>query len=838
MSSATVTYLSITMVTLLVFIAFFAGYIKKRYLFFVPKEPDQLKDFLMWHVMLPDSFIVNRDGSFQVSIRYRGPDLDSATEEELNALSNQLNNIFKRMYNGWAIYTENQRKESSEYLTSNEFPDPITQLIENERNEHFSKGIHFESEYFMTFVYLPPQDNTDKVKEFFINDQTKRTDTFEKHLNYFCDEVERSVRMLKDVFRDVEVLTEEETLTYLHSTISPKWHKVKFPTCVEPYFLSEMLTDSHLLGGTDPILGNQHIRVVSILSYPGDTWPCIFDELNRLNFRYRWVTRYLFMNRQEAIKEVEKYQSGWNSKRESIGNKILKIIFKTPDDPRQEDKTAISKAEDAEAALYEINNDIALYGRYTTCIVLLDENEDVVNENAKVVENIINNLGYEAVIEDWNAVHAWFGSIPGMCRANIRRPLMSTINLAHMLPISAVWAGPKKNDYLQGPVLLYTETYGNTPFRLSTHKEDLGHGLVVGPPGMGKSVLLGLAAAQGRKYKNANTYFFDKGGSSRILTMGVGGQFYDLGAEEDDVSFQPFRDIDQDKEKTWVFEWLQNIFHGVKFPITAKRQEYLWDALNLLANSPVHERTFTGLYWHLVPNDPDMADAIKPYTHDGAFGRLFDNNEDRLHFGRWQTFEMETLLSMKSIVAPTLSYLFHQIEKELTGEYPTFIWMDEGWKYFEDEVFSEQIKKWLKELRKAKASVIFATQSLDDIVNCKIAPTIMDSCPTKIFLPNPNAIEEKNAKIYSSFGLNWQEIQMIANATPKHHYYFKSSLGSRMCKLALGPVALAYCAATSKEEQAKAMTMYQKYGADQFNIKWLTHKNLPKEIEKIQKWGA
>lgn len=831
-------YLSAIMFTLLIFGAFIGGYIKKRYLLLVPKEPDQLHDYLMWHTMLADSIIVNRDGSFQVSIRYRGPDLDSATEEELNALSHQLNNIFKRLYNGWAIQTEDQRKESSDYFASKEFPDPISQLIENEREKYFSKGIHFESECFMTFVYLPPEDNTDKVKEFFINDQAKQSNLFEKHLNYFCEEVERCVRMLGDVFKDVEVLTEEETLTYLHSTISPKWHKVNLPTSVEPVFLSEMLTDSHLLGGTKPILGNHHIRVISIKSYPNDTWPCIFDELNRLNFRYRWVTRYLFMDRQEAIKEVEKYQSGWNSKRESIGNKLMQIIFKTPSDPSKDDPTAISKEDDAKAALYEINNDIAMYGRYTTSIVILDENEDTINENAKTVENILNNLGFESTIEDWNAVEAWFGTIPGMCRANVRRPLMSTINLSHMLPISSVWAGPKKNDYLKGPVLLYTETYGNTPFRLSFHEGDLGHGLVIGRPGMGKSVLLGLAAAQGRKYKKAKTIFFDKGCSSKILTMGVGGQFYELAAEDGDVSFQPFRDIDKEKEKTWVFEWLQNVLHSVKFTITSKRQDYLWEALNLLAKAPVKDRTFSGLYWHLVPNDPDLAEAIKPYTHMGAFGRLFDGDEDRLHFGRWQTFEMETLLSMKSIVAPTLSYIFHQIEKELTGEYPTFIYIDEGWKFFEDEVFSEQIKKWLKELRKAKASVIFATQSLDDIVNCKIAPAIMENCPTKIFLPNPNAVEEKSAKIYESFGLNRQEIQMIANATPKLHYYFKSSIGSRMCKLALGPVALAYCAATSKEEQAIALDMYQQYGAKEFNSKWLTYKNLLKEAEEIKLWGA
>src|SRR3546814_4642938 len=79
------------------------------------------------------------------------------------------------------------------------------------------------------------------------------------------------------------------------------------------------------------------------------------------------------------------------------------------------------------------------------------------------------------------------------------------------MPLSSVWAGPGRNAHLDGPPLLYAETSGSTPFRLSTHIGDVGHMLIVGPTGAGKSVLLALLALQFRRYNGAQVYVFDKG---------------------------------------------------------------------------------------------------------------------------------------------------------------------------------------------------------------------------------------------------------------------------------------------------------------------------------------
>ena len=143
-----------------------------------------------------------------------------------------------------------------------------------------------------------------------------------------------------------------------------------------------------------------------------------------------------------------------------------------------------------------------------------------------------------------NAVEAWLGTLPGNPYANVRQPIVHTLNLAHMMPVSAVWAGPERNTHLAAPPLMIAETRGTTPFRLDLHVGDVGHTLVVGPTGAGKSVLLATLALQFRRFIGAQVVLFDKGRSARAAALAMNGVALDL-ALDGDIAFQPLRDIDR-----------------------------------------------------------------------------------------------------------------------------------------------------------------------------------------------------------------------------------------------------------------------------------------------------
>ena len=183
-------------------------------------------------------------------------------------------------------------------------------------------------------------------------------------------------------------------------------------------------------------------------------------------------------------------------------------------------------------------------------------------------------------------------------------------------------------------------------------------------------------------------------------------------------------------------------------------------------------------------------------------------------------------MSKKEIVGTTLMYIFHRIEQELKGE-PTVIILDECWVFFDNEQFAQKIRMWLKELRKYNTSVIFATQSLSDIVNSPIFSTVLEACASQIFLPNDKALEESIKAQYVRFGLNQKQIEIIASAIKKKQYYYVSPNGSRLYDLALEycPVSLAYVA-VNKADTNKAMEILQKYGPEHFNEHWLQYRNL------------
>jgi type IV secretion system protein TrbE len=172
-----------------------------------------------------------------------------------------------------------------------------------------------------------------------------------------------------------------------------------------------------------------------------------------------------------------------------------------------------------------------------------------------------------------------------------------------------------------------------------------------------------------------------------------------------------------------------------------------------------------------------------------------------------------------------LSYLFHKLEQRFTGV-PTMLILDEAWTFLDNPQFAAKIREWLKVLRKANVGVVFATQTLSDIANSTIAPAISESCLTKIYLPNSNALDEQTSATYRSFGLNEREIQILSLATPKRQYYYKSSLGSRLFDLALGQRTLAYCAAGSKEDQRMVKQLLAEVGKEGFNEAWMKYKGL------------
>ena len=786
-------------------------------------RPAGLADFLPWAALVEEGVVLNKDGSFQRTARFRGPDLDSATPAELVAVTSRLNNALRRLGSGWAIFVEAQRIAAHTYPHST-FPDPASALVDLERQDAFEEaGAHFESRYFLTFVWLPPAEDASRIESWLYEGRVQSgVDPWEL-LRGFVDRTNRVLQLVEGFMPEVGWLDDGQTLTYLHSTISTRQQRVRVPET--PMHLDSLLADEPLAGGLEPRLGGHHLRTLTIVGFPTATHPGILDELNRLAFPYRWSTRAVLLDKTEAVKLLTKIRRQWFAKRKSIAAIVKEVM--TNEASTLVDSDAANKAADADMALQELGTDDVGQAYVTATVTVWDEDAGLASEKLRLVEKVIQGRDFTCVPEGVNALEAWLGSIPGHAYANVRQPPVSTLNLAHMIPLSAVWAGPARDEHFQAPPLLFGKTEGSTPFRLSLHVGDVGHTLIVGPTGAGKSVLLSLMAMQFRRYRNNQIFAFDFGGSIRTAALAMGGDWHDLGGSlsagsEHSVSLQPLARIDDQAERAWAAEWVAAILskEGVTIDPTAK--EHVWSALTSLASSPVGERTITGLA--VLLQSTALKQALQPYCVGGPSGRLLDAEAEQLGSAPVQAFETEGLIGAGAAPA-VLTYLFHRIEGRLDGR-PTLLIIDEGWLVLDDPAFAQQLREWLKTLRKKNASVVFATQSLSDIDGSNIAPAIVESCPTRIFLPNERAIEPQITAIYRRFGLNDRQIEILARATPKRDYYCQSRRGNRLFELGLGPVALAFCAASAKADHAAIDRLIAEHGREAFTPAWLADHEL------------
>ncbi|WP_297838341.1 conjugal transfer protein TrbE [uncultured Roseibium sp.] len=778
----------------------------------------RLADYLPWAALVAEGVVLNKDGSFQRTARFRGPDLGSAIAAELVAVAARLNNAFRRLGSGWAIFVESQRREASTYPES-VFPDAASALLDAERKAAFEEqGTHFISEYFLTLAYLPPAEETARAETWLYEGRERAGVDPHEILRGFIDRTDRVLALMDGFMPECRWMDDGETLTYLHSTISTNRQHVRVPEV--PMHLDALLADEPLTGGLEPRLGTADLRVLTITGFPTATTPGILDELNRLAFPYRWSTRAILMDKTDATRMVTKIRRQWFAKRKSIAA-ILKEVM-TSEQSALVDTDAANKAADADLALQELGADIAGQAYVTATLTVWDEDPRLADEKLRLVEKVIQGRDFTAMVETINAVDAWLGSLPGHVYANVRQPPISTINLAHIIPLSAVWAGEERDGHFNAPPLLYGKTEGATPFRFSLHVGDVGHTLVVGPTGAGKSVLLAVMALQFRRYERSQVFAFDFGGSIRAACLAMGGDWHDLGGGLSDsgetaVSLQPLRKIDAAAERSWSAGWIASILMREGIPVNPEVKDHIWTALTSLSTAPAEERTITGLSVLLQSNE--LKQALRPYCVGGPYGRLLDAEAENLGSACVQAFEIEGLIGTWAAPA-VLSYLFHRIGDRLDGR-PTLLIIDEGWLALDDEGFSGQLREWLKTLRKKNASVIFATQSLSDIDNSAVAPAIIESCPTRLLLPNERAIEPQITAIYRHFGLNDRQIEILARATPKRDYYCQSRRGNRLFELGLSEVGLALCAASSKSEQALITEMLAEHDRGGFLDAWL-----------------
>lgn len=795
------------------------------------RNPRGLADLLLPHALIDDGILLQQDGSLLTAWSFRGPDMMSASASEMSALSARLNQCL-RLGSGWMVQCDAIRTRAPGYPEDGAFPDPVTKVVDVERRQQFmAEGAHFESEYFLSLTYLPPAEAEEKIKGWMFdgNGAYSSARTAEQILERFRSRIDMFENVFSALFSTERLQrvtvadelagthTHDRLLRYLRRCISGNDHSFSLPEF--PSFLNETLACQDFAAGIEPRIGRKHMRLIALDGFPKMSSPGILRELDALPIEYRWNTRAILIDPEEARDLLDMHRKKWRSKIRGWKDQIFRSQSGAINLHAQE------MAVDAEQAMGVASSGDVQFAQYSANIICLDEDKDRLYESTRKIMKTVQNLGFSCRVETVNAVEAWRGSLPGDGYCNVRRVLLHTLNLADMLPITSVWAGLRENPSAlmpkNSPPLLFAATSGATPFRVNLHVSDLGHTLILGPSGAGKSTALGLIASQWFRYPRAQVFAFDRGYSIWMLTQAAGGEFYDLAGPKTDLAFCPLRDIDDESDVTWAVGWIEALCHLSGLKVTPRQRNSIADAVLQLRFSPT--RTLTELSANV--QDMEVRDALQHFTVAGTLGALLDAETDSLGSGRMLAFETENLLQLDDkAVIPVLLYLFRRIEQRLDGS-PTLILLDEAWAYLQHDLFRGRLKDWLKTMRRRNAAVVLATQQISDVANSDIADVVLENCSTKILLPNAEAKNTGTREFYGRLGLNERELDILQVSIPKKHYYVISKLGRRLVDLGVGKVALSWVGVNGKEERQIVESVIDQF-PNTWREEWLRLKGL------------
>lgn len=798
-------------------------------------EPWSVTDLLNYHYFESnDEGIVRlKDGGLIAMYEYLGPDLSHQTIDMQDNLSMVMHRFLSRYENNWAFYFTGQRAELKDYPTEGEYADPVNLLIDQIRKERFSSGkSYYTNRYVLSIVWKPEHE--------------ARLETFQSYLS----EIEEDLKQYLSLKR----LNSDKVLSELYYSLNGIQQPVNSPK--ESDLIDGIIGNQDIfrIPGKDETaikfhefleipnyyqvkIGEKYVGALTITGVPFYTSAGMFDLLNQLDVEYRYSTRIITMDRHDQEKKIDKVREMYRWGRKSPTELVTTAEGEADDKVKEayENKHVLSMMNEAGDALSEIQGNLDSFAQVTsTFIVYSDDINSLKNDTQRIISQV-RKVGCTAVEEQIQPLKALIGTLPGHSE-NIRRNFMSCKNIADIIPTWGVWTGEKQNTspYMENaPAHWIAVSNKGQPFiKQQPVKGDVGHKLILGPTGSGKSTFINFEISQWFRMQNAQVYLFDKGYSGEVLCKATGGSHYNIGGETG-LRFQPLRNIEG--KEVWITNWLEMMVELQNVTLTSTQKIEIRRAVYSMKAIPADMRTLTELVIQI--QDQQVSQALHVYTKAGKYDVL-DANNDSIEKNPYQVFEMETLLEMRNeILLPVLDYLFYRVEQSLSKDKPTLIYIEEAWKAFRQRQFSDRLKQWLRELRKKNAHVGLITQSPQDILKFDDPTLFLSSCPEKIFLANPNAESELYHDIYTLFNLNETQIKIIKEAVPKREYYIHTPYGSSLIDLKLDKTALGFLGdetgLNDSEKTSKIAGLKEIY-RDDWPVEWLKLQDLQEPAIKLR----
>ena len=790
------------------------------------QEAGELNANINLYGFVADDVFMTKTGDLGMALECRGVDHESFDSDEQQYAVRRLESALKAFGEGFHIY-QYLLKTNHPEIPFASYGDEVIDTAIDQRREYFEAKR--DRLYKVEIVYVImlegsrsktgllaalkrfPSDREGAMREIkaqFSSSGTKvlLRKQIDADLQSLRSRVKNFIRHLAD-FMQIEVMDNQGQFTFFRRLLNfDPWRIAGSPHSTQ--FLDFQVVNSDVEAERDHLrVGDHYVRLLTMKEAITETRPMVLDQLLKIPASFHVVTEWTPMTTAKARKEVKTKRQHFNTAKKGMVATMREETTRERDELIDESKQAdVQSLGDCMRAL----GDGQTMGGMSFTVVLYGRELETVNRSVGDFAGIFSAADGILFAETYNQLNAFFATIPGNYVHNLRKLSLLNSNYADLSFLFTIHTGETTNAHLGTEYLAVLETDNETPYFLNLHNGEVAHTLILGMTGSGKSFLLCFLMMCLQKYL-PTVFIFDIGASFQSLTEIFGGAYLNVGQESRDFTINPFSLPPTKENKEFLFSFLRVLIEGndTRNPLDYSDKRKLWDAIERMDTVPAGQRTLTTLAGLIGDS---LKNRLHRWTREGQYGFLFDNAEDTLSFSRFQTFNFAGWGDAPDVLEPLLFYVLHRATNEIAdpaklATFKAFL-IDEAWSFLKNKVIREYVTAAQNTWRKHNAAMILATQSIKQLAEAGMLADIAESCPTKIFLYNP----EMDRKVYAeAFHLNDTELELIADLVPPGEMLIRKAQSSKKVKLNVDSVSY-WIATNNSRDNLKKRDYFTRYG--------------------------
>lgn len=791
------------------------------------KEAASLNDHINLYGFWNETAFLTKSGDVGMVLSVPGVDYESLDHTQQEYAVKRLEAALKAFGQGFHVY-QYLFKSNRPEIPFAHYDDPVVEAAIEQRRQFFEakRDRLYQVEIFYAIVLEGPRSKSGvgaafaqlfrdpagamgELRTQFTNDSMKvlLRSQIENELARLEQKVQAFIRQLAD-FMQIEVLGQQEQFRFFRRLLNyDEWRIAGKPQSTQ--FLDYQVVNSNIEAERDYLrVGDHVVRVLTMKEAITETKPLVLDSLLKIQANFYVVTEWTPLATDKARKEVNKRRRHFNMSKTGFVSQMGNDATKTNPRDVLVDESKQADIENLGDCLRALGDGQSL-GDFSLTIVLYAptkaETDQLIGEFASVFTNADGNL----FVETYNQLNAYFATVPGGYATNLRKLYLLNTNYADLSFLFTILPGERHNAHLGTEYLAVLETENSTPYFLNLHNGEVPHTLILGMTGSGKSYLCSFLLQNAQKYAPL-TFIFDIGGSFQSLTHIFGGSYLNVGQDTRDFTINPFSLPPTKENLQFLFSFFRVLIegNGQRYRLDFKEERKLWDGIERMYVLEPDQRTVSN-FGNIIG---ELKERLHRWMRGGQYGFLFDNAEDTLSFSRFQTFNFAGWGDAPDVLEPLLFYVLHRASNEIAdpknlATFKMFL-LDEAWLFIRNETIRSYVIQAQKTWRKLNAAMILATQSLKELQESGMLQIVAESCPTKIFLANP----EMDRDVYrEAFHLNDTELELIAGLVPPGQMLIRKAQSSKKVQLNVDSVSH-WTATNNARDNLKKREYFERYG--------------------------